>query len=112
MNLNELKTLLPNTNNLSDAYLQLKLDEAVDFVKRVCNQDFTVDGVLTLPASVKGIVAQYVDFELQGNAGIKSESIGGMSQTFDSVEERNNALIKKLSSLGLRKLRFKSFGGR
>ncbi|CAM5191447.1 hypothetical protein LSPH26S_05523 [Lysinibacillus sphaericus] len=37
-------------------------------------------------------VAQYVAFELQGNAGIKSESIAGMSQSFDSADERNNTL--------------------
>jgi len=95
----------------TDAYLKLKLNEAIEWVQGVCNQSFIVNEVIKLPSIAKGIVAQYVLFELQGNTGIKSESIAGMSQAFDSAEERNDALIKKLSSAGLRKLRFRPFGG-
>ncbi|MFJ7841589.1 phage head-tail connector protein [Lysinibacillus sphaericus] len=113
MNLNDLKVLLkmPLTESEEDAYLRLKLDEAIGWVQGTCNQSFIVNGVLELPAVAKGVVAQYVAFELQGNTGIKSESMAGMSQSFDSADERNNTLIKKLSTAGLRKLRFKPFGG-
>lgn len=111
MTLPELKALLKidaaDTSN--DAYLQLKLEEALEWVIGVCNQPFAHNGILSLPAVAKGVVAQYVAYDLQGNDGIKSESMAGMSQTFDSVDERNSALIKKLSQAGLRKLRFKPF---
>lgn len=113
MKLTELKTLIQmkESETTNDTYLQLKLEEAIEWVQGVCNQSFTVNGVLELPAVAKGVVAQYVAFELQGNTGIKSESIAGMSQAFDSAEERNNTLIKKLGSAGLRRLRFRPLGG-
>lgn len=113
MKLGDLKQLLkmPLAESDDDVYLQLKLVEAIEWVQGVCNQSFIVNGALKLPSVAKGVVAQYVAFELQGNTGIKSESIAGMSQAFDSAEERNNALIKKLGSAGLRKLRFRSLGG-
>lgn len=113
MELTELKILIQmnQSDESTDAYLKLKLNEAIEWVQGVCNQSFIVNEVIKLPSIAKGIVAQYVLFELQGNTGIKSESIAGMSQAFDSAEERNDALIKKLSSAGLRKLRFKPFGG-
>lgn len=108
MELTELKILLqlPESDTSNDAYLQMKLGEAIDWVIRVCGQSFLVDEVLMLPRVAKGVVAQYVAFELQGNHGIKSESIGGMSQTFDSASERDSALISKLSQARLRKVRF------
>lgn len=112
MTLDELKRRLqiPAEDASKDEYLQIVLEEAIGWVQNVCGQDFIVDGELRLPAVAKGVIAQYVNFEMQNNAGIKSESIGGMSQTFDSVDERNQALISKLSSVGLRKLRFKPLG--
>lgn len=114
MELQELKTRLQmeQTETANDAYLQLQLDDAIEWVQRVCNQSFIVGDTLTLPNTAKSVVAQCVAFELQGNAGIKSESIGGMSQTFDSVAERNQSFISKLSAAGLRKVRFVPFGGR
>jgi hypothetical protein len=112
MTLDELKRRLqiPDEDTSKDEYLQIVLEEAIGWVQNVCGQDFIVDGELRLPAVAKSVIAQYVSFELQNNAGVKSESIGGMSQTFDSVDERNQALISKLSSAGLRKLRFKPLG--
>ena len=112
MDLQELKTRLQmdQTDTTNDTYLQLQLNDAIDWVQHVCNQSFMVNGVLTLNNVAKSVVAQYVSFEIQGNAGIKSESIGGMSQTFDSFTERNQSLIRKLSSAGLRKVRFRPFG--
>ncbi|WP_313150953.1 phage head-tail connector protein [Lysinibacillus capsici] len=108
MELTELKILLqlPESDTGNDAYLKMKLGEAIDWVIRVCGQSFLIDDVLMLPRVAKGVVAQYVAFELQGNHGIKSESIGGMSQTFDSASERDSALISKLSQARLRKARF------
>lgn len=113
MELTELKVLIQiaESDTSNDAYLKLKLDEAIEWVQEACNQSFLIDGVLKLPAVAKGVVAQYVLYELQGNSGIKSESIAGMSQSFDSADERNSALTKKLGSGGLRKIRFRPFGG-
>lgn len=112
MDLTELKQRLqiPTNDTTNDTYLQIQLTDAIDWVKRVCNQDFMVNNVLTLPNTAKSVVAQYVAFEVQGNSGVKSESIGGMSQSFDSVAERNQSLISKLSAAGLRKIRFVPFG--
>lgn len=108
MELKELKILLqlPESDTSNDAYLEMKLGEAIDWVVRVCGQSFLVNDKLMLPRVAKGVVAQYVAFELQGNHGIKSESIAGMSQTFDSINERDSALISKLSQARLRKMRF------
>lgn len=108
MELTELKILLqlPENDTSNDAYLEMKLGEAIDWVVRVCGQSFLVNDKMMLPRVAKGVVAQYVAFELQGNHGIKSESIGGMSQTFDSANERDSALISKLSQARLRKMRF------
>lgn len=113
MTLDELKKRLeiPPEDTSRDGYLEGILEEAIEWVQGACNQTFVINDVLTLPAVAKGIVAQYVGYELQGSAGIKSESIGGMSQTFDSVEERDQALISKLSKARLRKIRFRTFGG-
>jgi len=112
MILEELKIRLqiPTEDTSNDAYLTLILEDAISFVQTACNNDFMVNGVLILPTAAKNVVAQYVAFELQGNTGIKSESIGGMSQTFDSANERNNVLISKLSAAGLRRIRFRPFG--
>ena len=112
LNIDELKALLQIHDVSKDPFLILKLDEAIDFVCRVCNQDFKKDDTLTLPAVAKGVVATYVQYELSGNTGVKSESIGGMSQTFESSEERDNALIKRLGVAGLRKLKFRPIGRR
>lgn len=113
MELIELKQRLqlPTDDVSNDTYLQLQLDDAIEWVQMVCNQSFVYDGVLALPNVAKSVVAQYVAFELQGNTGIKSESIGGMTQTFDSATERNQSLISKLSAAGLRKVRFRALGG-
>lgn len=114
MELQELKIRLQmdQTEIANDAYLQMQLSDAIEWVQRVCNQSFIVNEVLTLPNTAKSVIAQYVAFEMQGNAGIKSESIGGMSQTFDGVTERNQSLISKLSAARLRKVRSVPFGGR
>lgn len=113
MELTELKVLIQmkESDVSNDTYLKLKLDEAIEWVQGACNQTFLVDGALKLSAVAKGVIAQYVLYELQGNSGIKSESIAGMSQSFDSADERNSALMKKLGSAGLRKIRFRPFGG-
>lgn len=103
MELVELKQRLGlNEDDTSvDSRLQFALEDAIDFVNRNCNQTF-----IEMPSAAKRVIAKFVQFELQGNNGIKSESMDGMSQTFESSEERNRALITELSRAGLRKIRF------
>ncbi|MEK5148771.1 phage head-tail connector protein [Psychrobacillus sp. FSL K6-4615] len=112
MNINELKELLQIHDDSRDPFLTLKLAEAIDFVQGSCNQNFIKEDVLTLPATAKGVIATYVQYELNGNTGVKSESMAGMSQSFESSEERDNALIKRLSVAGLRKIKFIPIGRR
>ncbi|EWG12741.1 phage head-tail connector protein [Cytobacillus firmus] len=111
MNLDELKARLRISDTTQDEFLKVALDDAIDFVQRTCNRDFLIDGELKLPPAAKSIAALYVSYEMVANPGIKSESIAGMSQTFESGEERDSALLAQLTSAGLRRIRFKSFGG-
>lgn len=112
MDINELKVLLQINDDSLDPFLAIKLEEAIDFVRSACNQDFMKNEVIVLPAVAKGVVASYVQFEMNSNTGVKSESIAGMSQTFETSEERDRALISKLSAAGLRLLRFRPIGRR
>lgn len=104
MDLDELKLRLgiPLDDASQDSKLTFMLEDAVDFVKRSCNNSFD-EG---LPPVAKRVIAKYVQFDLSKNDGIKSESIDGLSQTFESAEERNASLIAELSQAGLRRIRF------
>lgn len=100
MNLSELKQRINTT--LSDEQLQVKLDDAQDFIFGYLNRSYENDSE---PNRVKKVIAKYVESDLSfGVDGVKSESIGGMNQTFESLEERDNAFIKELAKLRLRKL--------
>lgn len=106
MTLDELKARI-DVGTTEDGTLQVKLDDAVDFVCGYLNRTFD-DNDIEMPARVKRIVAKYVGAELAfvGVEGIKSESLAGMSQTFESRDERDNALKAELRATGLRKLRW------
>lgn len=114
MTLEELKVRLdiPIEDTSHDAKLILLLEDAIDFVVRTCNQTFFVNEVVTLPPIAQNVVAAFVRSELSGNDGVTSESIGGMSQSFESSEVRNTALTSKLRKAGLIRVRFTAFGGR
>ena len=103
MKLNELKIRLriPEQEVDNDELLLILLDDALDFIQRTCNQTFD-----SLPPTLKKVATQYVAFELNGNGYILSESIAGMSQSFESSEQRDKSLIAILRKAGLIKLRF------
>lgn len=108
MQLSELKTRLEPIV-IEDAKLQLLLDDAIAFVETVCNRKFSLDN---FPKQLSPIITKYVRYELEHDATVKSESIGGMSQTFTSRDELTNQLVDDLSYTGLRRVRFVPFGGR
>lgn len=114
MTLEELKVRLdiPLEDTSRDAKLILLLVDAIDFVVRTCNQTFLVNDVVTFPPIAQNVVAAFIRSELSGNEGVTSESIGGMSQSFESSDDRNAALTSKLRKAGLIRVRFTPFGGR
>lgn len=99
MTLDELKIRINATAD--DLVLQTKLDDAIDFVCGYLHRTFNDEK--PMPLKVKRIVAKYVQSELTLTDGIKSESIDGLSQTFESKSERENAIKAELRSTGLRK---------
>lgn len=111
MTLNELKILLQMslTDESLDKYLTMKLASGIEFVQRVCSDDFMKNGEVLIPALVKDVVADYVAFELLGK-GIQSESIAGMSQSFQSATERDVSLTNKLREAGYIQIKFFPLG--
>lgn len=104
MTLDELKVRLDLTgkDNEQDVKLKLLLDDAIDFVKRACNQNFSDEtGALKLPGPAKMAVTMLVDGELNHSNGVTSESIGGMSQSFETSSDRHKKVIDTLRSAGL-----------
>lgn len=102
MTLEELRARV--STDIEDASLQVKLDDAIDFVEGYLNQSFDDDNPMS--GRVKRIIAKYVHSELSfdGAEGVKSESLAGMSQTFESREERDSAFKSLLRATRLRKL--------
>lgn len=79
MTLDELKIRLkiPLTDTTQDEYLQIVLDDAIDYVKQYCHQTFD-EG---LPTNVKQAVAKLVK-AYQENSNVASQSLGDMSKSF------------------------------
>lgn len=102
MDLQELKIRLGISieDTSMDKYLQYKLSDAVSFIETV-----TKSSVKSLGDKVNQIIEDYVRYEVSGSRGIASESIGGMSQTFESSTEMEKALLDKMRRLGLLKIR-------
>lgn len=103
MRLNELKIRLriPAEDTSNDDLLLVLLDDAIDFVQRTCNQEFEL-----IPPTAKKVITQHVAYELNGNGYIISETIAGMSQKFETSEQRDKSLSNILRKAGLIKLRF------
>lgn len=108
MTLEELKTRLGmNVEELPrDAQLQYLLDDAIAFVEAECNTPLA-----RLPTTVNAVIMRYVQYELSGTTGVLSETMAGMTQSFESAEARNKALSSELAKLGLRMIRFQKFRG-
>lgn len=107
MDLKELKLRLgiPIDDTSQNERLSLFLEDAIDFVQSVCGRDFK-----SLPPAAKGVIEKYVRDEMAGNSGVVSESIGGMSQTFETKEQRDKALIDILRKARLIRVRFTPLG--
>ncbi len=79
----------------------LTADAALDFVLAYTSLKFdtsSVDDVTALPAAVKLFVLKFCDLTVTYNAGITSESLGGMSQSFGD-SDLNDLLFGLLYSL-------------
>ncbi|HFJ9472604.1 TPA: head-tail connector protein [Bacillus paranthracis] len=77
MNLDELKLRLKITGNEQDDYLTVALEDAIDYVKTECKNEF-IDG---FPSGVKQAIAKLVK-SYQENSNIQSQSLGDMSKSF------------------------------
>lgn len=79
MTLDELKIRLkiPLNDTSQDEYLQVVLEDAIDYVKQYCHQSFD-EG---LPPNVKQAVAKLVK-AYQENSNVASQSLGDMSKSF------------------------------
>lgn len=97
MNLEELKTLLgiPIDDTDEDAILKIKLAGAIEITelwflkyakKKYINYDSS--GRFIIPEGAKLAISKYVETS-DITAGVRSESIGGMSQTFGGGSNTN-----------------------
>lgn len=77
MTLDELKIRLKVTGTEQDAYLAVALEDAMDYVKEYCRNDF-IEG---LPSGAKQAVAKMVK-SYQENSNVASQSLGDMSKSF------------------------------
>lgn len=103
MELSELRMRLDvSEEDVSDVKLQLLLDDAVDWVQRVCRQSFVdEEGNLQLPSVVKKTIAKYIDFDLNSTDGVKKEEIGDTKFEYYDLEQLNMDLLKDLKAAGL-----------
>lgn len=94
MTLAELKQLMGIAleDTSQDAILSLYLDTAMDAAKAYVDKVDWSASPLNLPATVKLGIVRYVELSQQRkeNAGIQSESIGGMTQTFRNGNTDDN----------------------
>jgi len=79
MTLEELKIRLkiPSSDTSQDEYLQVALEDAVDYVKQYCCYSFE-EG---FPAGVKQALTKLVK-AYQENSNVASQSLGDMSKSF------------------------------
>lgn len=79
----------------------LTADAALDFIKAYTSLKFDetdADSVAALPAAAKLFVLKFCDLTVTYNAGVTSESLGGMSQSFGD-NDLNSLLLGLLYSL-------------
>lgn len=104
MTIDELKLRLGKTS-ATDEQLLLLLDDAMTHITRVCNRSFTPQELKDY--GLHPMIAKYVRYELEAEDLVKSETIGGMTQTFHTKDDLLQSFTSELSRLGLRKLSFK-----
>ncbi|WP_026678212.1 phage head-tail connector protein [Fictibacillus gelatini] len=84
MELDELKTRLKISlsDTSQDAFLSVALEDAIDYTKTFCRQDFLDEnGNMVLPSGVKQSITKLVK-AYQENSNVASQSLGDMSKSF------------------------------
>lgn len=82
MTLEELKIRLKTTDSSQDAYLSVALEDAIDYAKKYCRNDFLDEnGNAVLPSGVKQAITKLVK-AYQENSNVASQSLGDMSKSF------------------------------
>lgn len=86
MELSELKVRLKVTDTSQDEFLSVALQDAIDYVKTYCNNNFA-DGI---PGGVKKGIALIVK-SMNENNNVASQSLGDMSKSFYQGATMNEA---------------------
>ncbi|KOP82003.1 hypothetical protein AMS60_05600 [Bacillus sp. FJAT-21945] len=86
MELDELKVRLKLSDTSQDEFLTVALEDAIDYVKKYCNNPFT-DGIP--PAVKKGITLMVKS--MNENSNVSSQSLGDMSKSFFEGATMNEA---------------------
>jgi hypothetical protein len=81
----EAKSLLQISDDSLDSAINALIPPVESFVKTYCNTDFKVNGVERIPEAIKLPVSQLIGYFLQSQnmQGVKSESLGDHSISFD-----------------------------
>lgn len=85
---------------MTDAATVLAVESALEYVKANTNLNFDlidIDSIKTLPSCVKLFVVKYNEL-IRQETGVTSESIAGMSQSFETGD-KNTLLYGLLNSL-------------
>lgn len=77
MDLEELKIRLKISDTSQDAFLAVALEDAIDYAKSYCNNEFK-DGI---PSAAKKGIALIVK-SMNENGNVASQSLGDMSKSF------------------------------
>lgn len=103
MSLYELKARLeiPQEHTEDDEELLMLLHDSLDYVERTCNQTFD-----PLPPTVKRVMVEHVKNAFDNRLYVLNESIGGMSQSFESSNDIEDHLYNTLRRAGLLRLHF------
>lgn len=100
MTVQELKELsLPiEANDTTCLYIEAAIDWVNSNTKLVINKDDLVNSVGALPAGAKLFLCRYYDV-MSVDGTVTSESIGGMSQSFNTTTSKANLLYQLASEL-------------
>lgn len=77
--------------NAEDPVVWLRVESCLEWLKENTTLEFEADDIeslKSLPGSVKLFICRYNDLYSR-NIGVTSESIGGMSQSFDTTAQYN-----------------------
>lgn len=87
MDLQELKTRLKISDNSQDEFLTIALEDAIDYAKSWCNNQFA-EGI---PSGAKKGIALIVK-SMGENGNVASQSLGDMSKSFFQGATMDEAL--------------------